>query len=31
MTEGEPIDISKDHDKDPFMLSGTSISEDLGA
>ena len=27
---GEPIDISKDHDKDPFMLSGTSISEGSG-
>ena len=27
---GEPIDISKDHSKDPFMLSGTSISEGSG-
>lgn len=27
---GEPIDIGKDHSKDPFMLSGTSISEGSG-
>ena len=27
---GEPIDIGKDQSKDPFMLSGTSISEGSG-
>ncbi len=27
---GEPIDIGKDTERDPFMLSGTSISEGSG-
>ena len=27
---GEPIDIGKDAEKDPFLLSGTSISEGSG-
>ena len=27
---GEPIDIGKDHEKDPFLLSGTAISEGSG-
>lgn len=27
---GEPLDISKSRDKDPFVLSGTSISEGSG-
>ena len=27
---GEPIDIAKDREKDPFVLSGTSISEGSG-
>ena len=27
---GEPLDIQKDHVKDPFLLSGTSISEGSG-
>eukprot|EP00227_Mantoniella_beaufortii_P012466 CAMPEP_0197604122 /NCGR_PEP_ID=MMETSP1326-20131121/40572_1 /TAXON_ID=1155430 /ORGANISM="Genus nov. species nov., Strain RCC2288" /LENGTH=1101 /DNA_ID=CAMNT_0043171735 /DNA_START=206 /DNA_END=3511 /DNA_ORIENTATION=+ len=27
---GEPLDITKDHSKDPFLLSGTSISEGSG-
>ena len=27
---GEPIDISKSREKDPWVLSGTSISEGSG-
>ena len=27
---GEPIGIAKSHDKDPFLLSGTTISEGSG-